>query len=193
MATAPLPYLTPEQYLEIEEKAEFKSEYWDGQMYAMAGGTPRHSEVGTLFAAAAVPRLKRTGCGVFNSDLRIRDSERSLYTYPDVSIVCGKPEYGEKNTLSNPTVLVEVLSPATEAKDRGAKFQRYRQIESLKEYVLISQDEPWVETYLRQMDGSWRFESFNGLAASVELKSVGIEIPLAEIYDGITFRDWFTT
>ena len=192
MSAAPTPFLTPKQYLEIEEKAKFKSEYWDGQMYARAGGTPRHSEAGTRFAASVINRLG-DGCGVFNSDLRLRDSEDGLYTYPDISIVCGEPEYGESHTLTNPTVLVEVLSPSTEASDRGFKFERYQHLESLREYVLISQEKPRVETYLRQPDGSWRYQSVEGLHTSVTLRSIGIEVPLSEIYRGITFRDWFAS
>ena len=93
----------------------------------------------------------------------------------------------------NPTVLIEVLSPATEASDRGFKFERYPHLESLKEYVLISQEKPRVETYLRQFDGSWRYQSVEGLQASVALQSVGIEVPLREIYRGVTYREWFTT
>ena len=192
MSAVPVPYLTPKQYLEIEQKAVFKSEYWDGQMYAMAGGTPKHSEAGTRFAAALIARLGDK-CGVFNSDLRLRDSEDGLYTYPDVSVVCGEPEYGEAHTLTNPTVLAEVLSPSTEASDRGFKFKRYQHLESLKEYVLISQEEPRVETYLRQSDGTWRYQSVEGLHSAVILRSIGIEVPLSEIYRGITFREWFTT
>src|SRR5450432_4089041 len=165
MSAVPSPYITPQQYLEIERKAEFKSEYWNGQMYAMAGGTPRHSEAGTRFAACAIARLGDR-CGVFNSDLRMRDSEDGLYTYPDVSIVCGEPGYGEAHTLTNPTVLVEVLSPSTEASDRGFKFERYQHLESLKEYVLISQEKPCIETYLRQADRTWSYQVVEGLEGS---------------------------
>ena len=100
MSAFPIRFYTPQQYLELEQKAAYKSEYWDGRIYAMAGGSPRHSEAGTLFAAAAIARLKGKGCGVFNSDLRVRDGFERLYTYPDVSIVCGKPEFGESHTLA---------------------------------------------------------------------------------------------
>jgi Uma2 family endonuclease len=191
MCAVQIPFLSPKQYLEIEQKAEFKSEYWNGQMHALPRATPRHTEAAALFMAAAIPRLKRKGCGVFSSDLRIRDSENGLYTYPDISIICGKPEYGESLTLANPTVLIEVLSASTELKDRGFKLERYQHIESLQEYVLVSQEKPRVETYYRQADRAWRYQSFDGLTASLLLQSVGIEIPLTELYDGITFRDWF--
>ena len=146
--------VTPDEYLILEQKAEFKSEYWNGEMRPVALSTPRHSELSTIFAALAIARLKGKNCGAFNSDLRVRDSEDGLYTYPDISIVCGPPEFGKAYTLSNPTVLVEVLSPSTEGWDRGFKFERYQHLESLREYVLISQEKPRVETYLRQPDGS---------------------------------------
>ena len=189
--TAPLPFLTPEQYLEIEEKAEFKSEYWDGQMYAMAGGTPRHSDASGGAFEALRRRLKGRRCGVFNSDLRVRDGQNRFYTYPDIAVVCSEPEFGATHTLTNPVVLVEVLSPSTEAHDRGFKFERYQHIKTLQEYVLISQAKPRVETYLRQADGSWRYQAVEGLDACVSLRSIEVEIPLAEIYDGVLFLDWF--
>jgi Uma2 family endonuclease len=178
---ATLPFLTPEQYLEIERRAEFKSEYWKGQMYAMAGGTGRHSEAGMRLGASMIARLGGKRCGVFNSDLRIRDSAGEFYTYPDLSLVCGKPEFGPGHTLLNPTVLAEVLSPSTEAHDRGFKFERYQHLKSLREYVLVSQTTPRVETYLRQADGSWRYQAFDGLNAEAALESIGIAVPLAEI------------
>ena len=108
----------------------------------MAGGSPRHSEAGTRFAAATIARLKGNNCGVFNSDLRINEGCESLYTYPDVSMVCGQLELGDLQTLTNPTVLVEVLSPSTEGSDRGPKLERYQHMSSLREYVLISQEKP---------------------------------------------------
>ena len=193
MSTAPLPFLTPDQYLEIEQNAEFKSEYWNGQMYAMAGGTGRHSDAAGGLLVAFRTRLKGRGCGVFNSDLRVRDGENGLYTYPDLAVVCGKPVFGPAHTLINPLVLVEVLSPSTEAKDRGFKFARYRHIESFREYVLISPEQPRVETYLLQADRSWRYQSIEGLQSAVAFGSLALEIPLAEIYDGIMFEDWFAT
>ena len=193
MSALPIPYLTPEQYLEIEEKADFKSEYWDGQMYAMAGGTPHHADAAGGVLSALMTRLKAKGCGVFGSDLRVRDSYKGLYTYPDVAVVCGEPVLGPQLTLTNPIVLIEVLSPTTEASDRGFKFERYQHIDTLKEYVLISQEKPRVETYLRQQDGSWRYQSFEGLNSSVAFQSVGVEVPLSEIYDGVMFRNWFAT
>ncbi|HEY3741584.1 MAG TPA: Uma2 family endonuclease [Bryobacteraceae bacterium] len=184
-------YLTPEQYLEIEEKADFKSEYWNGQMYARAGGTPRHSDAASGLLVALRTRLKGKGCGVFNSDLRIRDNPKGLYTYPDVAIVCGEPLLGPGHTLTNPIALFEVLSPSTEARDRGFKFEQYQLIESLREYVLVSQEKPRVESFFHTAQESWVYHAVEGFEAAVSIQCVGIEVPLAEIYDGITFRDWF--
>jgi Uma2 family endonuclease len=189
MATAPLPFLSPEEYFELDAKAEWKSEYWDGRMYAMASGTAKHSDASMGIGAALRGRLLPKGCRVFNSDLRVRAS-RSGYTYPDLAVVCGKPEF-EGVTLTNPVALIEVLSPSTEAGDRGFKFGRYQNIGSLREYVLVSQHAPLVETFLRQPDESWRYRKFEGLEAVAQFESVGVEVPLAEIYNGLEFVDWF--
>ena len=189
----PLPFLTPEQYLEIEEKAEFKSEYWEGQMYAMAGGTPRHSDASGGALTALRNRLKGKRCGVFNSDLRLRDAQSKFYTYPDIAIVCAVPEFDAKHTLTNPIVLVEVLSPSTEAHDRGFKFERYQHITTLRDYVLIAQDKARVEIFSRQPDNSWHYQAFEGLDATALIPAVDVLLPLQEIYDGVTFADWFKT
>ena len=161
-------------------------------MFAMAGGAPRHCDVASGLLVALRTRLKGKGCGVFNSDLRIRDDPKGLYTYPDVAIVCGEPSLGPGHTLTNPIALFEVLSPSTEAKDRGFKFEQYQRIESLREYVLVSQEKPRVESFFRPANGPWVYQAVEGLEASVGIQCIGIEIPLDEIYDGITFRDWFS-
>ena len=191
MASAPVSFLTTEQYLEIEEHAECKSEYWDGHMYAMAGGTPRHSDASSGALTAIRNRLKGKRCGVFNSDLRLRDPQNKFYTYPDIAIVCAEPQYGPRHTLTNPLVLVEVLSPSTEAHDRGFKFERYQHITTLNDYVLISQEKPRVEVFSRQPNGSWSYQAFEGLQASAPIPAVDVDLPLSEIYDGVTFADWF--
>jgi Uma2 family endonuclease len=135
-------------------------------------------------------RLTGKRCGVFNFDLRVRNADNRFYTYPDIAIVCSEPQFGPSHTLTNPVVLVEVLSASTEAHDRGLKFERYQHIDSLREYVLISQERPRVETFSRQTDGSWRYLSVEGLESVVSIASVGVEVPLAEIYDGVMFLEW---
>lgn len=182
--------LTEEEYFALDSAAEVRSEYYDGVMYAMAGGSPIHSLITANLTREVGLALKQRPCRVYVTDLRVR-AKRSTYTYPDIAIVCGEPRFAEnnKNTLINPTVLVEVLSPSTESHDRGLKFIRYRQLESLKEYVLVSQDQPRVETYVRQPSGSWLLSEFTALDSSANFDSLDCKIPLAEIYHQVEFTE----
>jgi len=193
MSAQSVPYLTPEEYLEIEEQAEYKSEYFQGQMwplggepYGMAGGRPEHNIVAGNCFGELRSALKGK-CLAFPSDQRIRASAGGLYTYADCSVVCGKPVYAEKYTLTNPRIIVEVLSKTTESNDRGLKFTQYVQLESLEEYVLVSQTEPRVEKFRRQGDGSWRWQAYTGLDARVPFESVDCSIALSDIYSGVEF------
>ena len=149
MATQPRAFLTPEQYLEIERKAERKSEYWNGEMFAMAGATAPHNLVASNTSSLAHAQLRSKPCRVYQSDMRVRVLATGLNTYPDVVIVCGEQRFldGHQDTLLNPKVIVEVLSPSTEAYDRGLKFAHYRQIESLDPYLLLSQDRMQAELF----------------------------------------------
>ena len=185
----PLPKLTPDEYLAIEREAEYKSEYFNGEMFARPGGSPNHSRICTRLIVALGSRLEEGGCEVFSSDLRIRTAAAGLYAYPDVTVVCGTPVIEDTDLLTNPRLIFEALSDSTEARDRGFKFRRYKQIPSLKEYVLVSQAEPYIEQFQRAADGEWtNYSEVRGLEAVLVLKSVGIEIPLAEIYRGIRFE-----
>jgi Uma2 family endonuclease len=188
MSAAPKPFLTPEQYLEQERHAETKSEYFAGEVFAMAGGSPEHSLISSNALGQLWSQLREGPCTAYNSDMKVRATEQ-LYTYPDVTVVCGEPQFGgtERDVLLNPTLIVEVLSPTTEAWDRAGKFEQYRQRESLQEYVLIAQDRPHVERYVRQAEGEWLLTERNGLAASLPLPSVGCELALSEVYRKITF------
>jgi Uma2 family endonuclease len=191
MSAQSQPRLTPEQYLELERAAEFRSEYYNGRMYAMAGGSLQQSIIiGHLTrhmgnALAGQPYI------VVPNDLRVRVSPGGLYTYPDVIVVCGSPKLldGRKDTLLNPAVLIEVLSPSTEAYDRGFKSAQYRTLESLQEYALVSQTEPRVEVFRRQPSGDWLLSESIGLEATCRFDSVGCQIPLAEIYDKVSFEE----
>src|SRR5215471_2641510 len=147
MSTLPGTYLTPEQYLEIERKAEFKSEYYQGEMFAMAGARRNHIRLVTNTVASMHPQLRGGECEVYSNDMRVCVSSAGLYTYPDIVVACGKPQFldGELDTLLNPVSIIEVLSPSTEAYDRGRKFALYRSLESLREYVLLSSDRVQVE------------------------------------------------
>jgi len=191
MSAQPKPYYAPEQYLELEQDAGYKSEYLSGQIFAMAGGSPEHSAIGNNIGREMGNLLKRSPCRVFNSDLRVAAMQSGLMTYPDVTVVCGEQHRHplDRNSIINPTVIFEVLSPTTEAYDRGAKWALYRHLDSLQEYILVSQDKPLVEQYVRQDDGSWKFTAVEGLAASLFLPSLGSSLPLLEVYDKVTFSD----
>ena len=179
----------------MERSAEGKSEYFDGEVFAMAGGTERHSLVATNVTAELRGALRKAGkdCRTYNSDLRVQIPQTQLRTYPDASVICGPAEFDaedeEKTTVSNPTVLVEVLSPSTESYDRGKKFQHYQTLASLQEYVIVSQAEPKVETFLRQANGTWRYTCVTGLGVSIALESLGIEVLMDEIYAGVVFDE----
>lgn len=183
MATQPN-YLTPEEYLEIERGAEFKSEYIDGVMYAMAGGSASHNLiVGNLVTALNI-QLRDAPCKVYPSDMKVRVPNARKFHYPDVSVVCGEALFVDekRDVLLNPVVIVEVLSDSTAAYDRGKKFRSYQQIESLQEYVLVAQDEPVIERFLRQPDGSWLYTKVEGIDENLTLSSVNCRIELKEIY-----------
>jgi len=178
-------YLTPEQYLEIERAAERKSEYHAGQMFLMAGATEAHVLITTNLGIALGVRLRDSPCRTYTTDLRLKVSEAGLYTYPDVMVACGGAQFedGRRDVLLNPTVIIEVLSPSTEAYDRGNKFEFYRKLDSLQEYVLVAQDRYYVEHFIRQADGEpWLRTEQSGLTAMLELPAIGCQVPLAEIY-----------
>jgi Uma2 family endonuclease len=183
------PRLTPEEYLALDRASEFKNEYYDGCMYAMAGASRMHVLIATNLSGELRQALKPRSCQVYGTDLRLRASVGRLYTYPDVSVVCGEAIFAEdqKDTLVNPTVLVEVLSPSTEAHDRGYKSALYRKIDSLQEYALVWQSEPHVEIYRRQPSGDWLLSEASGIDSTCRFGSLDCVIPLSEIYYQIAF------
>ena len=187
MSSQPKPYLTSEEYLILEREAETKSEYYNGEIFAMAGASRVHSQVSANIIIALGTRLKGRPCIVYGSDMRVRVTPTGLYTYPDVVVVCGKARFEDKHTdtLINPQVLVEVVSPSTEAYDRGTKFAYYRTLESLTDYVLVSQDFLLIEHYTRQPDNRWLLTAYEGLEAVAVLSSIDCELPLAEVYDKV--------
>ena len=189
MSTVPVRILTPEQYLEIERKAEFKSEFYRGEMFAMSGASRQHNLIANNIGGEARSRLRGRPCEVYGSDMRVRVSKTGLYTYPDLSIACDKPQFVDDkgDTLLTPKVLVEILSDSTEKYDRGTKMSQYMQIDSLQEFVLVSQSIPRVEVYQRSSDGKWSYSDATGLATSITLESVGITLPLSEIYLRVEF------
>jgi len=183
--------LTPEEYLERERRAERKSEYFHGEMFAMSGASRPHVLIVTNLVRELSQRLKARPCEVYSNDLRLRISPTGLYTYPDAMVVCGEPQFADdqKDTLLNPVLIVEVLSESTQNYDRGHKFQQYRTLPSLLEYLMVAQDAPRIEQYARQPDDRWLLSESSGKDASIQLASVGCTIPLAEIYDKIEWPD----
>ncbi len=191
MSAIPKRKLTPEEYLEIERKAEYKSEYFDGEIFAMAGARRNHNKIVGNLTGLVWQNLKGKDCEFYPSDMRVFVPKSGLYTYPDVVVVCGEPKFQDNvfDTLLNPTLLIEVLSETTESYDRGKKFQHYRSIESLQEYVLVSQDEARIEKYVKRGDGFWLLSEAVGLDSEIEFASIECRISLAEVYDKIDFSD----
>jgi Uma2 family endonuclease len=181
--------LTAHEYLARERKADFKSEFFRGETFAMAGATYEHTLVKDNTAREAGVQLKRGPCHVLTSDMRVQIERTGLYTYPDIVIVCDKPQFedGMFDTLKNPRAVVEVLSDSTEKYDRGVKFAHYRQLPSLQEYVLIAQDRPLVERFVRQPDDSWLMTAFSDIQQVFSFASVPVKIALADIYRGVEF------
>lgn len=181
--------LTPGEYLEIERKAEIRSEYIAGRIYAMAGASRRHNLIAGNLLAALKTQLRGKPCETYIADMRVKVAPTALYTYPDVIAVCRQPQFEDAfvDTLLNPTLIVEVLPETTEAYDRGDKFAQYRNLDSLREYVLVSQNKLGVEDYLR--DGEhWVLSEVRVLGESIDLTSIGCEIQLAAIYEGVDFE-----
>jgi Uma2 family endonuclease len=189
MTAVPKRLLTPAEYLDRERKAEFKSEYYRGELFAMAGASYEHTRVKDNLARLLGNAFEGGPCVVLTSDLRVKVTPVGLYTYPDVVVVCDRPEFedAQGDTLLNPTVIIEVLSDSTEKYDRGKKFAFYRQIRSLREYVLVAQDRAQIERFVRQANETWVLTEFAGLTAEFALATAPARVPLADVYRGIEF------
>lgn len=186
MATQPEPYYSPEEYIALERVAEYKSEYLAGRIFAMAGASEDHNTIAANILYALRNLFQGRDCRVYMSDMRVRVAPNGLYTYPDVASVCGSREFADdhRDTLLNPTVIFEVLSPSTEAYDRGEKFAQYWRLESLTDYVLVAQDRVRVEHFARQRDG-WFVSAASSLDEILRLESIGAELPLVAIYENV--------
>jgi Uma2 family endonuclease len=185
-----IPRFTPEQYLALERKAEFKSEFDNGLIEAMSGASRQHNLIAGNLYRKIGNLLENRPCEVYTADMRVWIGPKRQYTYPDVTAVCGPPEFqdGEFDTLLNPALIVEVLSPSTESKDRSHKFAAYRRLKSLREYVLISQSEVLVEKYARDGE-NWIYTVLDNLEDTLRLVSIGCDIPLKEIYAKVQFPE----
>jgi len=188
MAAQPRPTYTPEEYLVLERAAEFRSEYLAGEIFAMAGASEAHNTLAANIVRLFGNQFQGRPCRVYVSDMRVRVAPAGLYTYPDVVAVCGAREFADdqRDTLLNPTMLCEVLSPTTEAYDRGKKFAYYRELDSLREYLLVAQDEARVEHYSRQ-GSQWLLSEARDLGAGIRLPSIEGKLALAAIYENIEF------
>lgn len=189
MSLQPQHRYTPEAYLALERKAEYKSEFLAGEIFAMSGASERHNLITLNVAAALHTQFRGRPGRAYTSDMRVKVSPTGLYTYPDVVALCDEPQFDDeqKDTLLNPTVIIEVPSSSTEAYDRGGKFGHYRKLTSLVEYVLISQEEPHVEHYVRQSDNQWLLSETNSLQDAVQLPSINCTLVLAEVYEKVEF------
>ena len=191
MSAVPKRKFTAAEYLAIEKLATFKSEFFNGEMFAMAGANRLHNIANENLSTEIGGLLKGTPCRTLSRDQRVRIGRTGLYCYPDLIIVCGPPEYSteDPDTLVNPRVIIEVLSDSTERYDRTTKFRHYQQLPSVMEYVMVSQHEPMCERFTRSPDGRWVFVAFVGLSAKLELTSVPVQVPLEDIYAGVTFPE----
>ena len=188
MSSQPKTFLTPEEYLEIERKAEAKSEYYNGEMFAMAGAIERHGVIISNIVAELRQQLKGKPCRVISNDLRLRVLPSGLYTYPDV-MVCGESRHADdrSDTLLNPTAIIEVLSDSTRDYDRGQKLEFYRALPSLQEYLTVAQSYPHIEQWTRQQENSGVLTEFSDLHQSIHLTSIDCVLKLSEVYDKV---DW---
>ena len=189
MSAAPRLKMTDEEFLAFERAAETKHEFYDGEVFAMAGASRAHNTVVFNLAREMGNKLKGGPCRGYVNDLRVRIGEAGRFTYPDAVVSCGEEEFlpdGSLDTLLNPTAIVEVLSPSTEAHDRGRKFSFYREIPSLRAYVLVAQGEPRVDLFEREGE-VWRISAASGLDADLRIEALGITLALAEIYLNVDF------
>ncbi|MEP7037511.1 MAG: Uma2 family endonuclease [Acidobacteriota bacterium] len=177
---------TPAEYLALEEKAEYRSEYENGEIVAMAGGSLNHARITSNIDRSFGGKLKKD-CESLTSDVKVRVESYRKFYYPDVLVICGEPEFYKKrtDTIVNPILIVEVLSDSTEAKDRGEKFAAYQTLENLQEYILVSQDKAKVEQFKREDDGTWKYQATIWLKSRVEFTSIEVELELGEIYQRV--------
>lgn len=185
----PKPKLSEAEYLALERAAEAKSEFLRGEMFAMAGGSPAHSRIIGNLHREIGNKLGSGPCATYSSDLRIKSDSSGHYCYPDLSVICGQPEVtdAQGDTATNPILLVEVLSESTESYDRGKKFESYRVIPSLREYLLVSQWEPAVELFSRGANNAWQLSEESGLDHELFIPALGIRLSLRSIFQGVEF------
>ena len=191
MQPQPLIHLTPEQYLSQERQSETKSEYFNGEIFAMAGASREHNQISANLVRVLGNQLLDKPCSVYSSDMKIRIEKARKYTYPDVVVACQTERFEDehRDVLLNPVVILEILSNSTEAYDRGHKFLHYQLLDSLIDYLLVSQDTPRIEMFTRRKDGTWLYAEFHGLDAVVNIESIGCNLRLSDIYHKVNLQD----
>lgn len=187
MTTTYPPPISPEEYLVRERAAEYKSEYVAGRVRAMSGASRKHVLVTLNIGTSLNTQLRGRPCETYGSDMRVKVGRGDSYVYPDVTVACGEPQLEDEHsdTLLNPTLIVEVLSPSTAGYDRGEKWELYRRIPTLRDYLLVSQDEPRVERYTRQAEGLWLFSETVGLDSVLQLECIGCTLALRDVYERV--------
>jgi Uma2 family endonuclease len=188
MTAQPKSSITEDVYLEQERRGTIKHEYYNGKVYAMSGASEQHNLIAMNVAASLHTQLRGRSCRAYPSDMRLKVVKTGLNTYPDFTIVCGQSEFTDptkRDTLTNPSVIVEILSPSTERYDRGMKFQHYRTIETLKEYILISQDKHHIEKFTRQENNEWVLTEAIGLEAAMPITSIQGTLTLHDVYEQV--------
>jgi len=194
-----LPSFTLDEYLAFERESESKHEYLDGLIYAMAGSSPEHSTICVNLSEIITRQLRGTRCRPFSSEMKVRcipfptptRRKHGLFAYPDFVVVCGEPIYHDEqqDVLVNPTLIVEVLSPSTEAYDRDEKFRRYQELEPFTDYLLVTQRYPRLEHFAREPNGQWLYTVEASLTGSVFLASINCRLPLAAVYEWASFPE----
>jgi Uma2 family endonuclease len=190
MTAQPKPYITEEDYLQREQSSTEKHEYFAGRVYAMAGASEAHNVIAINIAALLRASVRGSSCRAYPSDMRVKIIPTGLLTYPDFTIVCGQSQFShqdKRDTLINPTAIIEILSPSTESYDRGEKFQHYRTIETLKEYILVAQNKYHIEHFVRHEPAEWRLSDVIGSDAVLTLHVLPVSIPLKAIYEDVSF------
>ena len=184
-------YMSEAEYLEFEEQSEIKHEYARGRVYAMAGADWNHVMVTQSTSSSLYAQLRGKSCNIGTNDLRLKvQSKKVSYRYPDIMVMCDEPNFiGNRKTIDNPTLIIEVLSPSTALEDHNAKLEEYTQLESVQEYLLIAQDEAKVQHYLRDISGKWVYTLISGLDKTLELPSIGCILVLADVYEQINLEN----
>ena len=183
-------YVSAEEYLIAERAALEKHEYYQGEIFAMSGASRNHNEIHTNVLGELYSKLKGRGCKPYGSELRIHIPKNTLYTYPDITIICGEMDLTDDqfDTATNPSIIIEILSKSTRNYDKGEKFTLYRDIESLQEYILVDSEKVHVEKHIRNTDNSWQLTDYRSLEDSITIPSVNVSLSLKDIYEGVIFE-----